>query len=85
MGPFFHQPELNDGNNAKGQKDKDGHGRGVRTVEIGKCHFPNPVQDQFGRIVRPALGQDEQMVDQFDRIDHCIDEHKDRGWHQKRQ
>ena len=54
-------------------------------VKECECHFPDVIEDQLAGIRRPALGQDEQVVDQLDRVDHRVDGNKQRCRHQQRQ
>ena len=65
--------ELDRRDDAENGQHQDRQRRRMGRVEKGEGHFPDVVEDQLRRVVRSALGQDEQMVDQLDRIDHCID------------
>ena len=73
MRPFIKVEELHSRHDPKHTDHHYGHGRSTWGVKEGKGHFLDVIEDQLGGIRRSTLSQDEQMVDQFDRVDHGID------------
>ena len=66
MHPFIQKIELPDSNQCQRQQQYNGQRGGIGLVEEAECNLVDIIEQQRACVVRPALGQDEQVIDELE-------------------